>query len=349
MAKKRKTLPKDFEQLLVNSNLQELITIFDKCEIEARGGYGKRTALAYDNCPHELAKWLVAQGANLHATDTWGNTPLHSRSRSIFGNIKSLLDLGADANNPGSSIGTPLHAAADSHNAENTATLLSYGAKIDAVNSSGLTPLEQALLTCRNIDIVRTVRISTLHLNAGAQHTPRMKEYVTKIGKEFEFHRENFNKDEVDAVSDALNELYRMFKLDPVAKRVVHDGKSPIIISEDTWQKQHQELWQFLVPSSGPAETVQGEVIRISGRVSIELNDNGGINWDDDYKTMCDTFLAFLKQGSPLSNAELAEAFEIVKGVKQKSGDTDRMCELGVKWVTTNSSPMKLPAIVYKR
>ena len=45
-----------------------------------RGGslfHGKQTAFAYDECPDELARWLVAEGADLSATDSWGNTPLH--------------------------------------------------------------------------------------------------------------------------------------------------------------------------------------------------------------------------------------------------------------------------------
>src|SRR5664279_2542604 len=78
----RKTLPKDFESLLEKGTMAELKAVFDVCEIDARGGYSKQTALAYDKCPDDLARWLVAQGADLSATDTWGNTPLHQRARS---------------------------------------------------------------------------------------------------------------------------------------------------------------------------------------------------------------------------------------------------------------------------
>jgi hypothetical protein len=35
MPPKRKTLPKDFQELLVKGNIQELIQLFDKCEIES--------------------------------------------------------------------------------------------------------------------------------------------------------------------------------------------------------------------------------------------------------------------------------------------------------------------------
>jgi ankyrin repeat protein len=349
MGKKRKTLPGNFEELLNKGDIQELKHVFDKCEIDARGGYGKQTALAYDNCPHELAKWLVEQGADLQATDIWGNTPLHSRSRSIFGNIESLLELGADIHDKSSSIGTPLHAAADSHNVENTKLLLAHGAHIDALNPSGYTPLEQALRTCNNIDIVRTVEISNIYLDAGFQITPAMKEFVAEIGKRFEFHRANFNKDAVVEVSNALEELYEIFGVGPIAKRVLHDGSSPISTSAKSWQEQHEELWDLLVPSRGPAETIQGEVIRITGRIAHELEGNGGVNWDDDYNKMADAVLVFLKQGKQLSSSELAEAERIVHEIKKRAGDTARLCELAVRWVIDNPSPLKLSLVAYKR
>ena len=37
--KKRKTLPKNFDEMLASAPLDELIAIFDVCELEATGGY----------------------------------------------------------------------------------------------------------------------------------------------------------------------------------------------------------------------------------------------------------------------------------------------------------------------
>ncbi len=109
-------LPKIFEELLKEGDLSKLKSIFETCDLNARGGYAKQTALAFDECTDSLTRWLVAQGADLSATDTWGNTPLHTRSRSRLGRIEVLLELGADVNSGSASIGTPLHAAADSYN-----------------------------------------------------------------------------------------------------------------------------------------------------------------------------------------------------------------------------------------
>ncbi|WP_343605093.1 ankyrin repeat domain-containing protein [Fluviicola sp.] len=346
---KRKTLPKDFRELLQQGDLEELKAVFDKCDWNARGGYSKSTALAFDECPHELASWLVENGTDIQAVDNWKNTPLHERSRSVFGNIQSLLELGADVNDASSSIGTPLHAAADSHHVENTKLLLAHGADCNLLNSYGFNPLEQALRSCNNIDIINTVQLAEIYLDQGIQITEKMKGFVSEIGKRFEFHRGGFNIDSVDEYSIALDKLYVLFGVEPVAKRIIHDGKAPITSSEKTWQKQHQDFWEQLVPSSGPCLTIQGEVIRITGRIANELEGNGGINWDTAYKKMTDAFLTFVQNGTPLPPSELTEVGEIVKAVKQRSGDTYRMSELGVKWVNLNPTPLKLPALDYDR
>ncbi|WP_052599836.1 ankyrin repeat domain-containing protein [Aureispira sp. CCB-QB1] len=349
MARKRKTLPKNFETLLKEASIEELIKVFDKCELDAYGGYGKKTALAFDQCPHELAKWLVEHGANLKARDTWGNTPLHNRAKSRLGNIESLLELGADIHDNGSSIGTPLHAAVSSHHVKNTQILVERGASIDALNRDNLTPLELTLRFCQNVTIIRVLEIAKILINAKATLSPLTKKLVREIGEQFEFHRNNFNQDLVDEVSNALDELYILFDVTPVKRRRIHDGKSPISVQATTWQQQHQELWNFLVPSSGPAQTIQGEVIRISGRIANELDGNGGINWDSDYKRMADAFYEFVQFGQEIEQDILKELTGLIKEIKRKSGSTARLCEIAVKWIRLNPTPIQLETINYDR
>lgn len=254
MAKKRITLPKDFEELLKKGDIQELIKVFKKCEISAYGGYGKQTALAFPECPHELAKWLVDQGLNIETPNTYHYTPLQYRSTYNTGNIKSLLDLGASVhvNNRN---GTALHCAAKDHVVDNIKILIQYGAEIDALAESSLfsygpsveayTPLELTLFTCRNIDIENTLEISKILLNKGAKRTERIKELVTKIGKEFEYVRPNFNKEYVEQTSNALDELYNLFEVSSVSKRILHDGITPIIVNEATWQNNTKSYGNF--------------------------------------------------------------------------------------------------------
>ena len=77
MAKKRKTLPKNFEELIEKKDIKNLIKVFDICELEATGGYGKSTAFSTYYIPNELVRWLVEKGANIDATDIYGCTALH--------------------------------------------------------------------------------------------------------------------------------------------------------------------------------------------------------------------------------------------------------------------------------
>lgn len=339
---KKKLLPKNFEEMLVEGDIAKLQSVFDDCDLNARGGSGKQTALAFDQCPDALARWLVEKGADLSATDTWGNTPLHSRSRSRRGRIDVLLELGADVNSDSASIGTPLHSAVDSHHVENSRLLLQRGAQVDALNKEGLTPLELALRSCSNIDLERMAPLAVLLLEVGAKTTSRMKGFVEEIGKRFEFHRAGFNPESVGSASAGLDRLYALFNVPPVPHRQMHDGKSQIVVRANSWQIQHQELWELLVPSQGPASTIQGEVIRISGRIAYELENNGGVNWDSDFNKMADAFLEHIQAGNRLASSDYEGATTVVGDVKRRSGNPPRLCELAVAWVLLNPMPIKL-------
>jgi ankyrin repeat protein len=346
---KKKQLPKDFEALLEKRDLEELKLLFESYDVNARGGVFKQTALAFHQCPDELARWLVARGADLAVGDNYGYTPLHSRARHWKGRIEVLLELGADVNHAGKDGGTPLHAAAGSCNAVTAGLLLQHGARVDALNREGLTPLAYALQRCSNAQIERMAELAEVLLAAGARQAPEMKGLVTRIGTDFEFHRSGFNPDTVEATSAALDKLYVQFGAPPVPRRRLHDGRSPIVARGARWQDQHQELWDLLVPSSGPAVTVQGEVIRISGRICDELEGNGGINWDRAYGKMADAFAAHVASGLPLAEPLLAETRELVAQLKRKTGDTQRLCELAVNWVAQNPTPLRLPPPDYDR
>jgi hypothetical protein len=347
---KRNALPKDFEELLKTGDLAKLEAVFDACDVDARGGYAKRTALAFDDCPDALARWLVAKGADLSATDASGSTPLHCRARSWRGSVAMLLELGADVHSTSASIGTPLHAAADGKRAENARLLLAAGANVDAKNDDRLTPLELALRGCSNADLDRMPALVRVMLEAGAARTPAMKEMVEQIGKTFEFHREAYNPESVAEANAALDFLYATFDVPPVPRRQEQDRGTPIAVKATTWQKQHAELWELLVPSKGPAKTVQGEVIRIAGRISDEWERNGGVNWDRDYSEMALALLSHVGTGVALAAAEVEEIASIVKSLSRSGGaGNDRLAALAVGWVLQNPKPVPLPKPSYRR
>ncbi|WP_193102503.1 ankyrin repeat domain-containing protein [Burkholderia sp. Z1] len=346
---KKKLLPKDFETLLDEGDVAKLQAVFDTCDVNARGGPSKRTTLSFDRCPDDLARWLVAQGADIGAADAYGNTALHARARSRRSRFDVLLELGADVHDDGASIGTALHAAADSRNALSACVLLEHGARVDALNRDGQTPLERALRTCGNADLEHMVALADVLLDAGAAKTPRMQTSVTEIGERFEFMRERFNPESVDAASAALDRLYALFDVPPVPRRQLHDGRAPIIVAAGSWQEQHQALWKQLVPGTGHAATVQGELIRISGRIAHELDHNGGCNWDADFRKMADAFAAFVRTGTSLPAADLSDVEAVVQDVKRQSGDPAQLCRLAVAWVRLNPDPLELAPPPYRR
>ena len=112
-------------------------------------------------------------------------------------------------------------------------------------------------------------------------------------------------------------------------------------------------LWDFLVPSSGVAKNVQGEVIRITGRIRDELYRNGGTNWDKDYQKMLDALLVHFASGTSLSECELNEIRKLTTSIRAK-GDvdeeiTDCLCEFAVQWVLKNPNPISLNKPSYDR
>lgn len=370
MAKaKKKLLPKDFDALLREGDLDPLKAVFDTCEIDARGGYTKQTALASNDCPDALTRWLVEQGADIEATDSYGETPLHSRAGHWQKRPDVLLELGANVSAKDSRGNTPLHYAARVGNLETMDLLLDRGAEPGALNGSGQTPLGLALADCSNAVIARippvaerllplmTPAASGLRGLAGRLFggrpatpvTPEMKAAITRIGMNFEFHRAGYNPESVDQASAALDRLYGLFEVPPVPRRMTHAGDTPIVAKAADWQDRHQELWQLLVPSSGAAATVQGEVIRITGRMHIEIVENGAVNWDPDFRKMGRAFLTHIVSGRPLSEADLAMAAKLVDHVRTQDGAPAELCRLAVEWVALNPSPMALARPDYAR
>ncbi|MBN9299494.1 MAG: ankyrin repeat domain-containing protein [Filimonas sp.] len=353
MAKKKKTLPKNFSELIEAGDIAALMAVFDTCELDATGGYTKETALSFYNVPDELVRWLVQAGANIDATDTYKRTALHQHAMRRSGSVAVFLELGADIAARDNYGDTPLHmAAGSSFSVQNVQVLVQNGADIAAKNDSGETPLVHALKRANNMDIRNLTFIADILLQDGIPVTEEMQKAVTRIGENFEFHRAGFNKEYLPATDEALSLLYQKFNTPPVKTRQVHDGVSPIIVPAGKWQDQYSVLWDLLIPSGGPAKTVQGEVVRITGKVRDEIYRNGGANWDADFKKMLDALIVHFGTGVPLSEALLTEAKTIAKEVSRTGDgeeDLSRLCELATAWVVANPGPVALSKPEYKR
>lgn len=261
-------------------------------------------------------------GANVHALDTYGDTPLHFAAGSGFNPAAIKL-------------------------------LIEHGADVKALDNSKQTPLERALSRASNIDLPNLVGVSKLLLEVDGTITQKMKDTVTRKGEDFEFHRENFNKDYLKETDEALNHLYEIFDVVPVKRRIMHDGVSLINVTAADWQKQYEELWELLIPSKGSAKTVQGEVVRIAGKVRDEIYRNGGGNWDANFKKMLAAFVVHLSTFNALAATEIEKVNLITKAIRENGdGEVDELnflCELATKWVLANPNPVLLEKPNYSR
>ncbi len=351
--RKKKRLPKNFGALLDAGDLDALIAVFDMCELDALDGPGGSTAMGMYGCPEALIRWLAGQGADVDATNRYGNTPLHQHAcvghHSI---VEALLQLGANIEARRNSGETPLHQAAAFHKPTTVRVLVGHGADVRALDQMGRTPLQACLTRCRNGDIAEAAEIAELLLAAGTGITDDMRTDVGRIAREFEFHRAGFNPELLPQADAGLARLYALFDVAAVAPRRVHDGTSAIAVSATGWAAQHQELWDLLVPSAGAAPTVQGEVIRITGRVSYEILANGAGNWNADYRKMVDALPAHFGSENPLPERQLAEATRLTAAIRTGHPDDDdleRAAELAVQWVLANPAPVALAAPPYRR
>lgn len=349
---KRKTLVKDFEQLVKDGDIEKIKEVFNKCDINAYGGYNKGNALSF-LISEELMRWLVENGADIDYVDAYGYTPLLYHACHSFAEQQAinLVKLGANVHavNKLYKMNT-LHYAVSSGSVKLVQCLMEAGVDISAVDYNGNTPLESAFYSARTFDLIKLEPITKYLLSENIAVTEKLREYMIHTAKDIEFRRSSINKDYIDDLDKAMDSLYTLLSVTPVSRRVEYDGKSPIKYTQTTWQKQHNELWNLLVPGSGHANTVQGEVIRISGKLGYEILDNGGINWDKDYKMLSHALLDYLHMGTPLSDKEYEELDIIIKSIRNVyEKEIDRMTELSVKWVTLNLNPIKLGEIKYNR
>jgi ankyrin repeat protein len=349
MAKKKKTLPVNFGELLEANDLEALKAVFNECELNAYDRYSfKKPALSFYDIPLELMDWLITQGADINVKDEYDRTPLHYHAQvNNVERVALLLERGADIEAQDKYKNTPLHFA--EYNAEIAQLLIEKGADIKAKDDRGYNPMERMLSRLRNAYIEKAAKTVEVYLKAGLKPTKFAKEQITRIGEDFEFHRQGFNPEYLEETDSALQQLYKLFDVPPVPRRIQHDGKSPIVLTGETWEKRYEQAWELLVPSSGRASIMQGEVVRIAGKVNDELLRNAMGNWNKEYQKMLNAISGYLQQGNSLSENELAEVADIQKYILENDGTgSHRLCELATAWVTKNPEPIALEKVNYK-
>ncbi|HCE33781.1 MAG TPA: hypothetical protein DEQ88_00130 [Clostridiales bacterium] len=103
------------------------------------------------------------------------------------------------------------------------------------------------------------------------------------------------------------------------------------LIAKEYEQRYFDEcrfIWQNYVPKSGQARNLQGELLREIEKIRIEAQDNGNVNWDDDFSYFCDFIAQSLVKQTIFSETEKEEIIEIMSYLKAR-GEYAARCNSG--------------------
>lgn len=356
MAKKSKKyrLPENFYRIMKRGNLEEIKEVFADKEyvnglIESNDS-SSCPFFYYSPCT-EIYKWFVEQGFDVHFEERCSQ-PIHEHAQCCENNIEGIILAGGDIEARGGSNYTPLLYACKAIQPSSLKVLLRYGANVNAMNFYKMGALELVLRMWKGDSsrAVRAVECMELLINAGAVVEERLKDEVIAICKDYEKRKADMSKDTLEICEDAMTRMCELFEVErPVPN--IHDGTALITVSSEGWRNQHEVLWDMLVPGVGKCTTVQGEVIRIGGRISDEIFRNGGGNWDREYRKMLNALKRYYAMGKVHDEKEYQEALALIKSIGRDSDGKDvlRLCEINVHWVLANPKPIMLGDVNYIR
>lgn len=291
------------------------------------------------------AKPKPAAKKKLLKPDEYGLTAL---SRAVIADdlkaLRKVLEGGADPNVGNGERITPLYMAAVTGHADAVELLLRHGADPNLVDANDTAALQLAAYIASGASATDDRRrVVELLLAHGADPDHRNKAGATprKLARVM-------GNPEVKKLFAAVKR--RPAKTPGPGRRSQTYAELTGTVDEGYYWTRHERLWDALVPPSGQAKTVQGELIRITGKLTREAYTNGNMNWDRDCTRLWNFVAHVLDDPSTFSEAERADIRAWVKQIirdrtrPDTSGEGspyDRVSEKAVQWVEAHPKPIR--------
>lgn len=121
------------------------------------------------------------------------------------------------------------------------------------------------------------------------------------------------------------------------------------------YDAEYDELWDRLVPQSGQADTVQGELARAIGKLASEAYRNGNMNWDRGFRTFVTFIRRTLCDGDSFGVPSVRQIESDLKDIGDFGNGTqnltyepgedvyDRLTDRVVEWCRKHPHPIPLP------
>ncbi|MEZ8187404.1 ankyrin repeat domain-containing protein [Shewanella sp. 5S214] len=220
-------------------------------------------------------------GWDINGKNDAGNGILHAAIAYGFDDVAIFfIENGGDLNMQDASGNTALHYCADSKNIRVAELLLNNGAKLNLANAIGDVPLMNAVFesTSEDFSMVALFLRYTCDVDRKNNYGSSPLDFARTIG-----------------INDVVNCLEKYVYSDGV----VVDRPSVKYLDLTLNDEDLTEwVWDNLIPSSGQASSVQGEILRVIEKLRWESQQNGNINWDDCFVMMVDFLEQQLVEGS---------------------------------------------------
>ena len=110
--------------------------------------------------------------------------------------------------------------------------------------------------------------------------------------------------------------LFNIFK-----KARTNTSLTPLI--NESYEPKHFEqckfIWKNYVPNDGQSNVLQGELLRAVEKLRYEAQNNGNINWDDNFEYFCDFLQKTLCEQNIYTDEE-KEKFKLILKFLKNSG-----------------------------